>query len=47
MAWRPQLPVNWVEEVGEYATLVWRGSDEQCPEEEMEAHEYAWVGGKY
>jgi hypothetical protein len=46
MAWRAQVPVNWVEEVGEYATLVWRGPPGQCPEEEMEAHEYAWDAEK-
>lgn len=47
------LPLNlrrsvggeWAEEVGELATLAWRAGAGQVPaEEEMDAHEYAWLG---
>jgi hypothetical protein len=39
---RGEVPARWVEAVGESATLVWRGAAAEA-EEEMEAHEYAWV----
>jgi radical SAM superfamily enzyme YgiQ (UPF0313 family) len=39
---RPALAAGWVEDVGEYATLVWRGAAGDA-EEDMGAHEYAWV----
>jgi radical SAM superfamily enzyme YgiQ (UPF0313 family) len=45
IAWRRQVDEEWVEEIGAYATLVWRGTAEALnPTSEMEAHEYAWVG---
>jgi radical SAM superfamily enzyme YgiQ (UPF0313 family) len=41
---RPGFDPGWVEGVGEQATLVWRGNGAGgCSEEEMDAHEYAWV----
>jgi radical SAM superfamily enzyme YgiQ (UPF0313 family) len=42
LALRPALAGEWVEDVGEYATLVWRGAPAEA-EEDMEAHEYAWM----
>jgi radical SAM superfamily enzyme YgiQ (UPF0313 family) len=40
---RSRLGPEWVEAVGAYATLVWRGRAEGgVPEGEMEAYEYAW-----
>jgi hypothetical protein len=45
MAWRAQVPVSWVEEVGEYATLVWRATTEHCAEDEMGGYEFAWANG--
>jgi radical SAM superfamily enzyme YgiQ (UPF0313 family) len=42
---REQLPPEWVEEVGEAATLVWRaGAGETACEERLEGHEFAWAG---
>ncbi len=41
-AWRRQVPVEWVERLGELATVVWRGADEES-EAAMEAYEYAWA----
>jgi hypothetical protein len=39
---RPALAGDWAEAAGEHATLVWRGAPAEA-EEDMEAHEYAWV----
>jgi radical SAM superfamily enzyme YgiQ (UPF0313 family) len=40
---RATLGSEWIEEVGEYATLVWRGEvAEGCREDEMETHESMW-----
>jgi len=41
-AWREQAPAEWVEALGELATVVWRGASEEA-EAEMEAYEHAWV----
>jgi radical SAM superfamily enzyme YgiQ (UPF0313 family) len=41
---RPHLDPDWIEEVGDYTTLVWRNdAGERGREEEMEAHEYTWI----
>jgi hypothetical protein len=41
---RPAVDPDWIEGVGESATLVWRGTTaEGYAEEEMDAHEYAWA----
>jgi radical SAM superfamily enzyme YgiQ (UPF0313 family) len=42
LALRAALGEGWIEEVGERATLVWRGADVGA-EEEMAAHEYVWA----
>ncbi len=42
LALRPALAGEWTEDGGEYATLVWRGALAES-EEDMEAHEYAWI----
>jgi radical SAM superfamily enzyme YgiQ (UPF0313 family) len=39
---RPRLPASWLEEVGEYATVVWGGAANELSEHDMEAYEYAW-----
>jgi radical SAM superfamily enzyme YgiQ (UPF0313 family) len=40
---RDDLPPEWIEDVGESATLVWQSDPEEpgC-EDQMDAHEYAW-----
>jgi hypothetical protein len=44
LALREQLPLEWGEDVGELATLVWRvGLDEMPCEDEMESNEYLWT----
>jgi radical SAM superfamily enzyme YgiQ (UPF0313 family) len=41
---RPDLSPKWIERIGAYANIVWRNSaEESCSEEELQAHEYAWV----
>jgi radical SAM superfamily enzyme YgiQ (UPF0313 family) len=41
---RPAVGPEWIEGVGESATLVWRTpAAEGCAEEEMDAHEYSWA----
>ncbi len=41
LAWREQVDLDWLDEIGAAATVVWRGAAEQA-EEEMEAFEFAW-----
>jgi hypothetical protein len=44
-ALRERLPAEWVEDVAEVATLVWRtGREERPGADALEAHEYAWAG---
>jgi radical SAM superfamily enzyme YgiQ (UPF0313 family) len=41
---RPCLSPEWIEQIGAYASIVWRCSAEQpCSEEDLQAHEYAWA----
>jgi radical SAM superfamily enzyme YgiQ (UPF0313 family) len=41
---RREMREEWIEDIGELSTLVWRADAEAPPaEEEMDAHEYAWV----
>jgi radical SAM superfamily enzyme YgiQ (UPF0313 family) len=41
---RRQLQEEWLANVGELGTLVWRADDEQCPtEDEMDSYEFAWT----
>jgi hypothetical protein len=42
LAWRSELPTAWVEEIGEYATVAWRGTQEPIAHDSMESYEYAW-----
>jgi radical SAM superfamily enzyme YgiQ (UPF0313 family) len=43
LALREQLLQEWVEQVGELATVVWRAGVEGAPrEDEMASHEFAW-----
>ena len=45
VALREQLPLEWVEDVGQLATVVWRvGRHEQLSEDEMESYECVWAG---
>jgi radical SAM superfamily enzyme YgiQ (UPF0313 family) len=39
---RAPLGADWADEVGSFATLVWRGPAEAGAEEEMAEYEYAW-----
>ena len=41
LAWRGQIDVDWLDEIGAAATVVWRGAAEET-EDEMEAFEFAW-----
>jgi radical SAM superfamily enzyme YgiQ (UPF0313 family) len=42
---RSRMEARWVEGVGEYATIVWRGSEGECRSgEEMGTHEFEWAG---
>jgi hypothetical protein len=44
LALRELLPSEWIEAVGEFATLVWRAGPEGPPcKEGMEPHEYTWA----
>jgi radical SAM superfamily enzyme YgiQ (UPF0313 family) len=43
-ALRPQSAPDWIGELGEWATLVWRG-EANWAGEGMDAHEYAWAPG--
>jgi radical SAM superfamily enzyme YgiQ (UPF0313 family) len=44
-ALRERVPVEWVEDVAEMATLVWRTDRDERPDEEaLASHEYAWAG---
>jgi hypothetical protein len=38
--WRRGAPAAWVESLGEWATVAWRGAAQGA---EMEAYEYAWA----
>jgi hypothetical protein len=38
---RAELEIEWIDDIGDYATLVWRGAAVD-DEEQMESHEYAW-----
>jgi len=40
---RAAIGTDWIDEVGEYGTLVWRGA--ATAGEELEAHEYAFTNG--
>jgi radical SAM superfamily enzyme YgiQ (UPF0313 family) len=41
---REKVPSEWLEDVREIATLVWRGARDEVPDEEkMDPREYAWV----
>jgi radical SAM superfamily enzyme YgiQ (UPF0313 family) len=43
-SFRPLLHPEWLDEIGAYATFVWRHSDTQpCSEVDLEAHEYVWA----
>ena len=43
-ALRPELPADWLDEVGGLATVVWRGPLDGVDEEtDLEAYEYAWA----
>jgi len=43
-AFRARFDAQWIEDIGSYAALVWRGATEQtCPESLLAAHEYARV----
>jgi radical SAM superfamily enzyme YgiQ (UPF0313 family) len=43
-AWRSQLDPRWIEEMGAWATIVWRGPAEvEALEGELEAYEHAWA----
>jgi hypothetical protein len=44
LAWRSRLPKRWIDEAGEYATLVWRGTPRPGTEDSMMEHENAWAG---
>jgi radical SAM superfamily enzyme YgiQ (UPF0313 family) len=39
--WRRPAPAEWLETLGGFATLVWRGADREI-EAEMAAYEYSW-----
>jgi radical SAM superfamily enzyme YgiQ (UPF0313 family) len=42
---RTRLDADWIEEIGSYATIAWRGTpEEMVPESEMNVHECAWIG---
>jgi radical SAM superfamily enzyme YgiQ (UPF0313 family) len=43
---RAQLKPEWIDDIGDFATLVWQAPPcEQLPEEELAIYEYAWSGG--
>jgi MoaA/NifB/PqqE/SkfB family radical SAM enzyme len=44
LALRDRLDADWLAEIGEFATIVWRVGAERAAEEEMESHEYVWTG---
>jgi hypothetical protein len=43
LAWRPALAPDWIEDIGETATLVWRApAGTAVAADELAAHEHAW-----
>ena len=45
LALRERLTAEWIERVGEFAALVWRGDPTMVSEDELENHESIAVGG--
>ena len=43
--WVPDMDWEWLEGIGPYAAVVWRGALEPAlSESEMDVHEYSWIG---